>query len=406
MSENKVGKRVKVTIEKIVSGGDGLAHLSDGRVVFVSGGLPGEEVVIRLTQCKHDFARAVIDTLITPSEIRGEPKCSYYGICGGCDLQHVKDTHQIEMKRAVFRDTMARIGSIDVDSLDKNYQVVPGPLWEYRTRAKFHIDKQHRRAGFLGKNTSDVVDIQMCPILDHRLNQLLSQQKESWFSLPAHKEAAAQRKRQFSHHLHTIQTVAGDDGAVIEETTTVQTIAPKYLPSRKFVINGEVFFQSNQIMLSSLLDDLFSDLSGSKAMDLFSGVGTFAAFLQDRYDQVIAVERDRRCLQFAEKNLDLHKVLFYSDTVENWIKNKGEFGIDLIVVDPPRTGLPSSVVDIMLSWRPKKIIYISCNPVTLARDLKIMLRRGYHIDKMRAYDFYPQTTHLEAAAVIVRDSML
>ncbi len=405
MDELEVGKRVHVSIEKMVTGGDGLGHLPDGRVVFVSGALPGEEVLITLTQKKRDFAKGKIVQVISPSRMRGEPKCPYYGECGGCDMQHILEPYQARVKEAMLRDTMQRMGSIDIDSMRGNYQFVLGPMWEYRTRAKFHIDRRNQRVGFLGRYSSQVIPIEMCPILDPRLNQLFVRDSSKWLSLPqSHERKTPRRKRGSDKEqgIDTVQVVAVDDGAVYWKQRGVQTIAPGELLAKQFLIDGNVFFQSNQIMFTKLLEDTLPYLSGRRAIDLFSGVGTFAAFLQDRFESVVAVERDERCLEFANHNLDTRKVVFYRDAVEKWINGRGEFGLDLIVVDPPRTGLPVRVIDIMLSWKPKKILYVSCNPVTLARDLKVMNNRGYNLRQLTAYDFYPQTSHLEAAAVISR----
>jgi 23S rRNA (uracil1939-C5)-methyltransferase len=399
----EVGKQLRLVVEKLVSGGDGMSRLPDGRVIFIPGALPREELLVRITENRRDFARAQVVQVLSPSPLRGEPKCPYYTLCGGCDLQHVRDEQQPVIKRQIFLDTMIRTGSIDVERLGDGFSFISGQMWEYRTRAKFHVDPRRNAVGFLGRNSSQVVDIVRCPILDPRLNHLLDSQRAHWLEHPQ-RPAPPKRKKRFQKPGHpSVQAVVTDDGAVTGRHTGVQTIRTEGTGEKTFFLDAEVFFQSNQRMFTRLLDTELASLQGSKAMDLFSGVGTFAAFLQDRFDTITAVERDPGCLQFARENLDQRHVTFYEDAVEHWVQGKGAFGMDLIVVDPPRTGLPPTVIDIMLSWKPAKVLYVSCNPVTLARDLKIITGRGYSIRTLHAYDFYPQTTHMEAAALLVRD---
>ncbi len=386
-----VGKKLKVHIEKVVSGGDGLARLPDGRVLFVPGGLPGEEVKIRLTRNQKDFARAEIDQVITESPLRAEPKCPYFYLCGGCNLQHIRQESQLEIKRQILFDTMKRIGGIDLDEFGSRFTLTGGPMWEYRTRAKFHLDFQNGRMGFLGKNSNDVVGLEFCPILDPRLAEILDFGWKNWV-----------RKADLPDR--EIHSVVGDDGAAVEQDQVIQTISPPDCKSHSFALDGIVFFQSNKVMFEKLLGDILPHLWGARALDLFSGVGTFAAFLEDQYREVIAVEREERCLQFAQRNLT--KTTFHTDSVENWVQGRGGLGLDLLVVDPPRTGLPGSVIDLMLSWGAEWLLYVSCNPVTLARDLKTITKRGYSLRLFHGYDFYPQTTHLEATALLRRDPRL
>ncbi len=389
MCDFDVGKRITVGVEKIVSGGDGLAHLPDGRVIFIPGALPDEEVKVRISNSKKDFAKAQIESIVTPSPLRTEPRCPYFYLCGGCNMQHVREDEQLALKESIFADSMRRIGGINIEDLGSRFTMVGGPMWQYRTRAKFHLDYKKGEIGLLGKNSKDVIGLEFCPILDPRIAEVLEFGWKNWA-----KKGLGPNKQ--------IQSIAGDNGAAVERDQIIQTIAPKDMKAHQFAVDGSVFFQSNQVMFEKLIGDMLPMLYGNKAMDLFSGVGTFAAFLQDHYKQIIAVEREERCLQFAKQNLDMNKTTFYTDSVEKWVQGKGGFGLDLLVVDPPRTGLPQSVVDIMLSWKSEWLLYVSCNPVTLARDLKAITNRGYSLRVLHGYDFYPQTTHLEAVALLKR----
>lgn len=384
-------KSEKITIEKIVAGGDGLGRLSDGRVIFVPDTIPHERVSVRVTVNKKDYAKGIVTDILEASPLRGEPKCPYYQSCGGCNLQHVQDEYQYIIKREMFKQTMQRMAGLEVDELFSDFEVIGGGSWEYRTRARFHADPARKSLGFLSKDSHHVVDISSCPILDPRLDQLLRIKKDSWLSGKG--------------KLRSIPCSAIDSGVVIGEGVGKVSLETEHFGRLGYHIDGAVFFQSNLAMLTILIDTLFPSLHGKQAMDLFSGVGTFSQVLQQRFSSVTAVERDPRCLSLAQKNVDPEIVSFYTDAVEHWVKGKNPYDIDLVVVDPPRTGLPPGTADMILSWRPKKILYISCDPVTLGRDLKGILGRSYSLQDLYAFDFYPQSSHLEAAALITRDTL-
>lgn len=384
-------KTERITIEKLVPGGDGLGRLSDGRVIFVPDTIPHERVSVRVTVNKRDYAKGVVTDILEASPLRGEPKCPYYRMCGGCNLQHVQDAYQYIIKREMFKQTMQRMAGLEVDELFDDFEVKSGDSWEYRTRARFHADPAKGSLGFLSKDSHQVVDISSCPILDPRLDQLLRIKRESWLT-----GKGKQR---------SISCSAIDSGAVMGEGEGIVSLQSEHFGPLGYHIDGAVFFQSNLRMFTRLIDTLFSSLHGKQAMDLFSGVGTFSQILQKRFSSVTAVEREPRCLSLAQKNVDPQIVSFYTDAVEQWVKGKNPYDIDLVVVDPPRTGLPPGTADMILSWKPKRILYISCDPVTLGRDLKGILGRSYSLQDLHAFDFYPQSSHLEAAAVITRDTL-
>jgi 23S rRNA (uracil1939-C5)-methyltransferase len=196
--------------------------------------------------------------------------------------------------------------------------------------------------------------------------------------------------------------VAGNRQAGLFDEQVSLTLSPSKLDAHTFNIDARVFFQSNQRMFELLLDDIIAPLpSGKDAMDLFAGVGTFSAFLTGFFEHITAVERDKRCLSFAQSHLDTDKVSFHTQPVERWKNRNGS--PELIILDPPRTGIPGKALGWLAESRADMIIYVSCNPVTLARDLsKLCGSGGYGIRYISGYDFYPHTSHVEVAAILTK----
>jgi 23S rRNA (uracil1939-C5)-methyltransferase len=169
------------------------------------------------------------------------------------------------------------------------------------------------------------------------------------------------------------------------------------LLGKKIVADNRGFFQSNTEVFKMLLENELKGLEGKFAIDLFSGVGPFAAILEDNFEKVIAVEADERCLRVAKKNLK--KTKFFTEKAEEWAVSQPDLKPDLLVVDPPREGLDAKLIKMIASWKPERVLYVSCDPVTQARDLRIFAEEtGYKLDSVRGYDFYPQTHHMESVA--------
>ena len=194
-----------------------------------------------------------------------------------------------------------------------------------------------------------------------------------------------------------VRDLNGEDGDNLIAGADNTSFTSVNLLGKKIVADNRGFFQSNTEVFRMLLENELNDLEGELAIDLFSGVGPFAAILEDNFEKVIAVEADERCLRVAKKHLK--KTKFFTERAEEWAVSHPDLEPDLLVVDPPREGLDSKLIKMIASWKPRKVLYVSCDPVTQARDLRIFNEEtDYKLLSVRGYDFYPQTHHMESVA--------
>ena len=379
--------RLKIVVEKLVQGGKGFARTPDG-VVFIEGALPGEEVICRIVEQKKDYSNAVAEEILKPSEYRTEPICPYYGVCGGCDLQHLAAEEQPVLKGRILQENLSRIGGI---SYSTKIPVYSGTTTGYRNRARFQGDAEHGAAGFFGRRSGSVVPIEFCPVLVPKLNELL--QKPENLIKAAVRAAKGRRRRQTGVYAAANETLY----AIEHQELSIQ------VNGKQFKTEPEVFFQSNKEVFGQLVENMIADLSGGDAVDLYSGVGTIAAFLEDTFSRVTAVERNPLCLTYAKKNLS-PSIQLVTQSVESWVSGISDMKIDLLSVDPPRTGLSSDAISTIIKLQPRQILYISCDSVTFSRDLKLLtMKGGYSLNRLEAYDLYPHTSHLETAALLIRN---
>jgi len=338
-------------VEKCVQGGAGFGRLPDGSVCFVEGALPGELVEIKITEQKKDFAKAHIVKILEPSAGRRNPPCKYYGKCGGCNAQYAEFGLQIELLKQIISDLFLRTAKIN---LPQNFEIHSGAEWGYRFRAQVFFEMR-------GSNT--VIPVERCMILSEKLNEKLKE-------VPLTKKV-----RLFDNQS--------------------EKFLGKYIHA-----DESVFFQSNLEMLSKLIDEVKRTANGGELfLDIFCGVGLFSAFLQSDFESVIAIEQNALCKKFAEKNLGKN-CAFYAMGAEEWCgKNSELLSKACVLIDPPRAGITDELCTLLCKSKPGKLIYVSCNPATLARDTRKLLNAGYKLADIRGFAFYPQTFHLEMMAV-------
>lgn len=378
---------MRLVVEKLVSGGDGLAVAPDGKKVFISSVLPHEEVEVGQVQEKSGYYLAEPAEIVQANEHRIDPSCPYWGICGGCDFQFADHEYQALCKQQIMLDNVCRLGAIDKTQVVVEDSVV-GQAYNYRNRVRFHVDVMNKRVGFLGRKSSSLVPIKECPILTDPLNALLADPSRLF-------EAA--RKQMFANRTGKsgyieVPAIANDKDASLSNKEILLDLA-----GRKIPVSAEVFFQSNRILTAELALYVASRVVGETVMDLYGGVGTFSAFLEGKRRTI--VERQKECLALARKHLGDCEI--YSDAVETWAKKRKQ-SAETVIVDPPRTGLDSSVPSLIASWNPRRVIYVSCNSVTMARDLQRFTSEGYTLRTIRLFDLYPQTFHHEGVAVLDR----
>ena len=388
--------KLQLTAEKLISRGEALAH-HEGKTVFIRGALPDEIVLVEITETKRDYLRGEVIDVIQTSSDRVQPPCPHYGICGGCDLQHLNTAQQARIKQEIVKENLQRIGSYDVDDPDNHVTVLPAASaqgWGYRSRVRFHVDLTTGSCGFLARKSRALVDIHHCPILCDSLNLLLDEKRPLLLKAAAMRRSRQPQQRQRAYV--EVPAFAGDHGVSLSEHPVSVTIEGKTLWA-----NADVFFQNNRYLVPKMVDFVKAYTTGTTIVDLYAGVGTFAAFIEREDYEVIAVERDPRCLSLARKHLQYTQ--FFSKSAEHYQRSTPERPVDTVIVDPPRTGLDRQTIDTICSWKPQRIVYVSCDSVTLARDCKVLTQQGYHIQVLQVFDLYPQTSHVETAVMLSRE---
>lgn len=375
-------------IEKLVSSARGLGY-DNGRTVLIPDTLPGEDVEYRIKRERRGVVEGEVTALVTPSPLRTAPLCPLYGKCGGCDFQIVSPSTSAFLKNEIVKDNLLRLGAVETlpPFLTPSYGNIEG----YRRRARIHVDPRTGACGFLERESSTLVRVKHCPLLDGRINALLEEEKGRLY-----KEARAlmfENRVNRDTGLVEVPILAGDDDISFGDRIVDITVG-----GVSYSVTADVFFQSNPGVFSKILDYVKANTVGSTVMDLYSGVGTFSALFNGTDKTVWAVEKEKRCLSLAHRNAP--SALSYTDDCAKWAKKGAKGCVDTVIVDPPRTGLDRAVIDMIGQWNPKRVIYVSCDAVTMSRD--IALFKSYRVDEVSVYDAYYATHHIETVVLLSR----
>jgi 23S rRNA (uracil1939-C5)-methyltransferase len=377
----------EVEIERILPGGMGLAH-AGGKTVFVSLAAPGDRVRVQVEREQGNVLFASIVEIIAPSPIRIEPPCPYFGRCGGCDFQQLTYEAQVAAKSEMIRDCLHRIARLeDVPEI----VVTPSPNdWRYRMRAMWQIDQDERTIGYYERGSRRVCDVVDCAVLRPELQEKLE-------------EVRATEWNQFPPDLKHLDVVAGENGVSFAPAFADFETRELSLRIRGEIYhyNAQSFFQINPSLLVPLIDFALDDASGENALDLYSGVGLFTLPLSRQFKKVVAVESNPTAVRFARRNLQNTNARVIAAGVAEWIRSAPMRDVDFVLLDPPRAGAESAVIKGILDLRPPQISYVSCDPATLARDLKKLLSGGYKIRSIRGFDLFPQTHHVETVVHLI-----
>lgn len=366
-----------VTAENFVQGGRTIGHLEDGRIVFLNGLFPGEEAEIKIVEEKRGYCSAVPVNIIKRSSVRRQSPCKYSSQCGGCPWIELIYEAQVSAKEELLRQLFSDINLEFLPSvLPSN---LPSDEFGYRSRARFQYRINNGKAslGFYAEDSNNAVAIDKCLISDSKLNDFIAH--------PPKINAWELKNME-------LPCISTDTGVLYGAGISHITICGHSLP-----VSNQVFFQSNLKLLPFLIDYVVSCVQGPRVMDLYSGVGTFSAYLEDKYE-VVAVEMNKNCLDLAKRHLK--RTSFFTAPVEKW-KPKDK-GVDTVIVDPPRVGLAKEVPDMIASWGPSRIIYVSCYSPTLRRDVLRFESLGYKAISIKLYDFYAQTPHIESVVLMSR----
>jgi 23S rRNA (uracil1939-C5)-methyltransferase len=380
------GSIYEVEIERIVPGGAGLAH-ADGRTLFVTLAAPGDLVRVRVERVRGKVIFASVSEIIRPSPARVEPPCPYFGRCGGCDFQQLNYEAQLQAKVEIIRDSLRRIARIEPPA---EIPITPSPaIWRYRSRARWQHDPVRQFLGYYELASHRVCDVVECPVVLPEVQDKLSQLRATVG------EGGCDEIEEF-------QAVAGDDGVSLLPPLNAADAHERFrdLAGEHYRFDADCFFQINHALLEPLLAEALRDATGERAVDLYCGVGLFTLPLARRFTRVIAVEGNASATAFARLNLAdarLTNASVHTARVGDWLAEHAHAltPIDFLLLDPPRAGAAPEELAGILALKPQRIAYVSCDPATLARDLRVLFDAGFSLDSVRAFDMFPQTHHVE-----------
>jgi 23S rRNA (uracil1939-C5)-methyltransferase len=428
-----MSERTEVLIEKLVHGGSGLARLETGQAVFVPGVLPGERVAVEIKRRKKGFLQAELIEIISPSTDRIAPPCLGEKQCTGATWPHISYPAQLRYKQEILLDTLKRIGGMEPS---RALPILPSPrIDHYRLRTQFNVRAKVgvQRIGFFRQGSYDLVEVEQAflihPLIDKVLNGIRSLSNELPLLTEIHINASPGGEAHvllfseqaplppmgtfFAKLRNLTPEVIGLTGFTRRKkvfslgrnqlSLEVEGLALRATEGNFFQVNWE----QNRNMVRIVLD--FASLAGSETvLDLYCGIGNFSLPLATKAKTVIGIESGFSAIEDAMANAKLNNIAnaeFIADDLQKGLKTliERKTRADVIVLDPPRAGATLKTLERVLAFVPRKIIYVSCNPSTLARDLKFFHLFGFRLDRLQPVDMFPYTYHIECVAEMVRE---
>ena len=440
---------MELQIEKLVYGGDGLARLpadaqGRGKTVFLPFVIPGEQVEASVVESRSGFARAKLDRILTASSDRVVPPCPYFGKCGGCQYQHIDYPAQLRFKTEILRETLRRTAKLE---LDQEIQVHASEPWNYRNRTRVRL--QHDPAftlGYFEINSHKLLAVESCPISSPLINQAIT---AVWALGRALKIPATVHGMQFFANHDDMQllveTYVRDRdttdackafaaalksrlgsvaGMIVFATSPVEDETRQRAPmssvrneesvaigddslnyhavGREYRVSGGSFFQTNRYLIDDLVKTATGEATGKTALDLYAGVGLFTLELAGKFEDVVAVESSPHAFGDLKHNAP-RNVRATRATTEEFLQKRGEkLAVDFVLVDPPRSGLGDKATAALGRTSASQVTFVSCDPATLSRDLRLLLESGFKVEQAHLFDLFPQTAHMETVLRLVR----
>ena len=385
-----------LTLRALGRHGEALAETDDGKPVFVFGGIPGETVTAEVVATRRGYVAARVTDVADQSPDRVEPACRYFGACTGCQWQHVAYERQLEMKREALADALHRVGGLDVEPLP----TLPSPdTLGYRNHARFTVSKQGGRLGYVHKERRRHVEVEECLLMAPWINHALA-------SLQGHVAETTQLSLRYGVHTgdYLLQPTFQNMDVPL---ASGQKHYHEALLGHRFRVSSPSFFQVNTRQAERMAELVMGQLrlDGSQTVvDAYAGVATFAVLMADRARRVVAVEESAAAVADARVNVEgVPNVELRQARTEDVLAELAEGGVDAVLLDPPRSGCMSGTLDALLDMPPERVVYVSCDPETLARDLAVLTSGPFRIEQVRPVDMFPQTYHVEAVATLVRD---
>lgn len=442
VQNNMAAQSIEVTIESLSHDGRGIARV-DGKAIFVDNALPGEKLLIELNRKKRNYAEAKKLSILTPAENRKTPPCEHFELCGGCSLQHMSDDLQLKIKQQTLIEQLKHFGGVE------SYELMPpitGPVWHYRRKARLSVryvtKKKEVLVGFREKNGRFVADLKSCQVLHEKVSQLIPRLKKLITSLSCYDAVPQIEVAVGDDPITHIEVVAlimrhlkplsQDDQEQLTDFACENNIylylQPKGINSiyklwpnvennylsyclsdykQRLHFHPLDFIQVNAHINESMIKTALNMLaleSNDRVLDLFCGLGNFTLPIAGQVSAVTGVEGSTDLVQRADYNANFNQISnahffvgdLYQSTEGHSVWKESDY--DKILLDPPRSGAAQVIKDFQ-KFAAQKIVYVSCNPATLARDTALLVQQGYGLDQVGIIDMFPHTKHVEAIAL-------
>jgi len=451
----QIDKTYEINIKGYSSQGEGIGRI-DNFIIFIPGAIYEERVRIRIVEVRRNFGRGIIEEIILPSNFRVNPPCSVYNLCGGCQLQHLDYEQQLKLKRGLIQDALTRLGKIDIQAIDLLPVIGMHYPWRYRNKGRFQVKREEGgrvRLGFYQRNSHNFIPARNCLLFSKQIGDLIdyleellnlervavydertqagnlrnilfreskSNQEIMLVFISKENELGIRSEnlnnliKNFSQVSSIYQninwdspiTLWGKEWKLLKGKESLEEV----IHSFKFRISPTSFFQINVTQAKKLYKKILSLIKLRKEevlLDLYCGAGAISIYVAKQANKIYGVEIEKEAVKDARVNAELNHLSnlnFFLGQVEDWLnrwgKNKEVVGT--IIVDPPRAGCSYKTLLNIIKIKPRQIIYVSCNPATLARDIGILVKAGFQIKEIYPLDMFPQTSHLEAIACLER----
>ena len=411
-------------VDGISHGGEGVARIN-GKATFIPFSIPGETVSIRITEEKKNYQRAELENIIRSSPDRKEPPCPYYYKCGGCSYQHVDYQLQLNLKRQVVEETLKRIGGIEVEV---NPTIGMENPWRYRNKVEWHtgIESGQPRLGFYTSNSKSLIDIDNCLLISTEMRAYSCYLNQHWQELRIPENCEIILRHSSCGQLMIIFNGTGTSEIDFAQMLNDHEAASVYsidqnvtrlhygdtrleekLGDITFELSPLSFFQVNHSQTEKMLEIVkdFAQLRRSDTvLDAYCGTGSIALSLAQNVKKVVGVESFKSAIKDAKRSAFINNISnckFVKGACEEIVPILEE-NFNVIILDPPRNGCKKELIQAVINKSPRSIIYVSCNPSTLARDLALFKDTDYTVEKVQPIDMFPQTHHVECVVLMSR----
>ena len=397
----------KVEIVKQDHFGRGIAFINN-KLCFIDKSLPGDKCLIEIEKEKKNYYEGKIDELLEKSALRKDVICPYYNQCGGCHILHEKYESQLEFKKEKVKEIFKRFANIDLD-IDK-----VNSFNDFNYRNKIVLHGKNGKLGLYKNDSNDIVEIDKCYLVNDKINEIITRIKKLNLDL-----------NEVTIKVSTLNQMmlilnGNVDDSIVSNFKDINSLyinnilknGVNYIEEKidglTFYIYKDSFFQVNynvMNMLYSKIVDFYKENRNLKVLDLYCGTGTIGMLVSRYSKSVVGIEVNSDAIESANICKDVNNltnISFHLGKVEDKIDIISD--IDSVIVDPPRSGLDNHTIDMLLKLRPSSIIYVSCDPVTLARDLKI-LKNNYNISLVSLYDMFPNTYHVETVCILEKKNI-